>query len=461
VLELQATKPVLWIPSKLWFSFLTRRLTILNKTHERIYRIQPPNYGVISGLFAYLMQSVIFTPPQVNGYVRESLAVLQYKRHCDTFGMFFLNTLDLNNEACLIPEILPKDDASVHRILGPLVRKPRKPIASREEEEEDMAQYPIGEKPTWKQISRSLEANPTTLIRKWAGLPVALRGYGNADEDSIEEVACNIFIKFTRQLWMVLHQEWRIEATLDIAPTTIQEALTNWTVDFILQHCVNPMFLPCNTGFQHAPGRHVASFGERVNLYFPLENEGPLGTIWSGFGVEPGYIQEFQQMMKDAIYKEELPKCLEELLGQCQCLPDSARSKSTNRVWHVHQKRMAILTNPDFYSIRSVGEKGTSASKRLDKEQRAAPAHRGERERKILMLTAAGYSLETARKAVNAQRTARQKRQRDMGRSNKAKNKRVPPQRKKKEEEERGTEDVDSGDSDHSDSSSDQDQESS
>jgi hypothetical protein len=129
VLDFQATEPVLWIPSKLWFAFLSRHLTILNKTHERIYRIQPPNYGVISGLFAYLMQSVIFTSPKVNAYVRESLAVLQYQQHCNTFGMFFLDTFDLNNAACLIAEILPEDDASVHRILGPLVQKPRLPIA--------------------------------------------------------------------------------------------------------------------------------------------------------------------------------------------------------------------------------------------------------------------------------------------------------------------------------------------
>src|ERR1700678_2413347 len=406
--------------------------------------MQPPNYGVISGLFAYLMQSVIFTPPRVNAYVRESLAALQYKRHCDTFGMFFLNTLDLNNPASLIHEILPEDDASVHRILGPLVRKPRMPIASRDVEEEDLIQYPIGETPTWKQISRSLEANPTTLIRKWEGLPVALRRYGNVDEGSTKEVACNIFIEFTRQMWMVLHEQWRIEATFDIAPTTIQEALTNWTVDFMLQHCVNPVFLPCNTRVRHGPGRHVPSFSERVKLYFPLENEGALGKTWSGFAVEPGYIHQFREMMKDVIHKEELARCLEDLLGHCQCLPDSERSKSTNRVWHVHQKRMAILTNPDFYCIRAVGGKGTWTSNRLDKEQRAAPAHRGERERKILMLTAAGFSRETASKAVNAQRTARKRRQRDAGRSKKAKNKRVPPQRKKKGEEEARTDGEDS-----------------
>jgi hypothetical protein len=292
VLEFQATEPVLWIPSKLWFAFLSRCLTILNKTHERIYRIQPSNYGIISGLFAYLMQSVIFTPPKVNAYVRESLAVLQYQRHCNTFGMFFLDTLDLNNAACLIAKILPEDDASVHRILGPLVRKPRLSITRREDDEEDLTQYPIREMLTWTQITRSLEANPTILIRKGEGLPADLFQYGIAEEGSTEEMACNIFIKFTRQMWMALHEQWRIEATVDIAPRTIEEALTNWTVDFVLQHCINPMFSPCNTGLRNVTGRHVASFAERFKMYFPLEREG-LGKFWSGFATEPGYIHEF------------------------------------------------------------------------------------------------------------------------------------------------------------------------
>jgi len=447
VLEFQATEPVLWIPSKLWFSFLSRRLTILNKTHERIYRMQPPNYGVISGLFAYLMQSVIFTPPKVNAYVRESLAALQYKRHCDTFGMFFLDTLDLNNAGCLIAEILPEDDVSVFRILGPLVRKPRMPIASREEDEEDLTQYPIGKRPTWKQITRSLEANPTTLIKKWDGMPADLFQYENANEGSTEEMACDIFCKFTSQMWMALHEEWRIDATFDIAPRTIEVALTQWTVDFVLQHCVNPIFVPCNTGFEHVTGRHVASFEARFKMYFPLESEGVLGKFWSTFGAEPGYIHDFQQTMKDVIHKEELPRCLEDLLRQCQCLPDSARSKSTNRGWHIHQKRMVILTNPEFYSILEVGEKTTVTSRRLEKEQRAAPAHRSERERKILMLQAKGFSQEIAIKAINAQRTARRKALGDTGRSKKAKNKRVAPDRNKKQEKSRTDSEEGSSDS--------------
>lgn len=416
--------------------------------------MQPPNYGVISGLFAYLMQSVIFTPPRVNQYVRESLAVLQYQRHCDTFGMFFLDTLDLSNAASLIPEILPADDASVHRILGALVRKPRMPIASRQDGEEDLSLYPIGETPTWRQIIRSLEDNPTVLIKKWEGLPLELHGYENAEEGSTEEVACQIFLKFTRQMWMALHDGWRIKSSVEIVPETIKEALTNWTVDFVLQHCVNPVFVPCNTGFKNVSGRPVASFAERGKLYFPVEDDEVVGRFWSGFVVEPGYIHEFWERMKDETHKQELPRCLEDLLGQCQCLPDSARSKSTNRLWHVHQKRLVILSNPEFYSIRGVGEKGTATSNRLDKEQRAAPAHRSERERKIMMLEAAGFSRETAKRAVNAQRNARQKRLRDMGRSKKAKNKRMPPQRKKTENEQEEDNDDGSSDSDRSGESS-------
>jgi hypothetical protein len=49
-----------------------------------------------------------------------------------------------------------------------------------------------------------------------------------------------------------------------------------------------------------------------------------------------------------------------------------------------------------------------------------------------LMLQAAGYSREIAKRAVNAQRNARRKRLRDMGRLKKAKNKCIPPQRKNK-----------------------------
>ena len=64
----------------------------------------------ISGLYAFLMQSVIFTPPRVNSYIRDTLAGLNYKQNCDYFGVFFL---DLN-------DLLQMDEIGVAEILQEL-----------------------------------------------------------------------------------------------------------------------------------------------------------------------------------------------------------------------------------------------------------------------------------------------------------------------------------------------------
>jgi hypothetical protein len=416
---------VLWLPSKLWFTFLARRLEILNKTHEKIYRSQPQNYGVLSGLFAYLMQSVMFSPPKVNTYVQETLAALEYKRNCDRFGMFFLDKLDVTNPA-FIDGILERDDASVKRTLGPLIARVRVPIATRAEAEGDLMQYPIGATPTWLQIRRSLERDPTVLMCKWEGLPFELEKYGTSSEDSTEAKAAEIFIKFTRQMWMSLHKDWRIDPKTEREPKTLEAALFCWAVDSVLQHCDQPIFRPCNTGLAPTPGRHVASFGDRRELYFPKEDIGPANDFWSLYTEEPGYIHDYRECMRK-VGIEDLDACLEEILMQCQCLPDSMRNKSTGKGWRVQQKRLVILTNPRFYSIRAVGTNATASRKRLV-GVRAAPANQSLKSRLISMLVLEGYSRQLAETTYNARRGLK-KRNKNEQRSGRAKNKRAAPRR--------------------------------
>lgn len=263
----QETKPVLWLPSKLWFPFLAQRLEILNKTHERIYRFQPQNYGVMSGLFAYLMQSVMFTLPKVNTYVQEALAALEYKRNCDRFGMFFLDKLDVTNPA-FIDGIVERDDASVKRILGPLISRVRVLIATRAEAEDDLMRYPIGETPTWPQIRQSLERDPTVLIRQWEGLPLELEKYRTSGKDSTEAKAAEIFIKFTRQMWMSLHESWRIDPKTEREPKMLEAALFCWGVDSVLQHnTVISQFLGCVTQGLPLPQDDVSHLSETEESY--------------------------------------------------------------------------------------------------------------------------------------------------------------------------------------------------
>jgi hypothetical protein len=408
------------------------------------------------------MQSVIFTPPVVNLYVRESLAALQYKRNCDRFGMFFLDKLEVENRSCMIEGILGEDDNMVKGILGPLLRKPRSArVRRRDEDEEDEddndGQFPIGPTPTWKEITASIESDPTILIPRWVGLPKEIMGYSDSlcEDGSMQHRAGLIFVKFTRQLWISLNDGWRVDPDFDIEPESVEEALKTWTVDFVLEHCAEPLFRACAiTGLQHVSGRHVSSFGERIKLYFPSCDEASTekGNFWKTFGQEPGYLHDYWETIKEICLEEglELQKCLEELLEQCQCLPDSSRrSQTIGRGWNLHNKRVVILTNPNHYQIREVGEGGRKG-KGLQKGLRSAPAHRSEKERYIRMLSQQGYPRETAAQAVKAKQTITRRMKRQEGRSKKAKNKRVPPKASsRKEEKKRGGEE-ESSDNDQS-----------
>lgn len=434
-----ATKPVIWIPSQLWFSFLSRRLGILDSVHKQIFRKQPPNYGVLTGLFAYLMQSVIFTPPRVDTYIRESLALLRYKQNCARFGMFFLDSLDLNTSR-IIPEVLERDDDTVLRILGHVYRKPQIPMATRQEE--DMEVFPLGKFPTWKEISKSLGLNPTVLIKKWSGLPGNLLSYqdinisSGINMGSLKEKAISIFIDFTAQIWASLNNRWRLEPEFEIAPKTLEAALNIWTVDFVLTHCAHPNFHACNTGiFNNVPGRPVLSFSKRRKTYFPPERKTAKEKYWEYFTEEPGYINSYWNL-KDSLEtlkaKDELDQRLESFLSACQCLPDSVRSTSTNQIWHPQRQQMVILTNPDFYSIEGVGKKADPANKDMFKEQRAPPAHKTRKDTIITILGQKGYNTSVANRAYNMKANS-QRRKKNFQRSGKAKNKRVPPKRKEKE----------------------------
>jgi hypothetical protein len=182
-------------------------LGILYHVHERLWRKIPENYGVASGLFSFMMQSVIFTPPRVNWYVREALDSLRYKRNCDIFGMFFV---EMDPDKPWFIEDLPNvDNVTVLRELNLRGFRPRQPQPERKEEEEN-SWYPLGETPTWKEISNSLQSNPTILIPQWEeGLPAGLERYENCEEGSAEYHTSRLFVIFTRHLWIALNPAWR------------------------------------------------------------------------------------------------------------------------------------------------------------------------------------------------------------------------------------------------------------
>ncbi|MDX6296095.1 MAG: hypothetical protein QOH50_5488 [Kribbellaceae bacterium] len=431
-MDLLDTRPILWIPSRIWFEFLSQRLQVLYEAHGKLWTKMPSNYGVASGLYSFLMQSVIFTPPRVNSYVRETLAVMNYKRHCDMFGMFFV-PLDDPDQPWTIEDLPEIDNVEVRRVLKLSLEITRKPQPMRQkDEDEDDSCYPLGEAPTWKQIATSLRSDPTILIPRWEE-PVGLEWIMDSERGSAESHAGDIFILFTSHMWILLNPSWRTRPEIRINPTTVSEALACWSVDGILSAIIDMIFKPCPGRMQRGPGRPMLALSERRMIYFPHDNSQGLAKVWKRLGEAPGYIYEYRRVRRrlEEEGRNVLDETLEFLLGLCQCLPDSSRNQSGGSIWTVESKKIAIITNPRYYRLKKIGSKPSTTKKSQNIQgRRAAPAHRNARSTAIEMMVNEDIPEEVAKQAYRASRRSNPKRDK---RSAKSRNRRVPPPRKKRQ----------------------------
>ncbi|KAF8057192.1 hypothetical protein FPV67DRAFT_1430596 [Lyophyllum atratum] len=419
-----SSEPIIWIRSSVWFEFLRRRLRQLTYLQEMIHGFHLPNYGIISGLMSYLMQSVLSTPTMVNSYVRESLALLNFKASTDRHGMFFLHELNLSKDH-IIPGILQCDDLQVKRILG---IAPKRRQNRRRPLDADEDSYPLGSRPSWRQVQRSLESKPWELMRDWSWPPELepYMGVDGRDDDASpqQRAAGDIFVDFTRQLWLGLNPHWQ-SSSEKAFPENIKEALETWSVDAVAERVKDVKFLACNAGLEgNIPGKKHKSFLKRGSRYF-RRNYGSQIGFWSniaeeGVGFGSTYVTMCEDLEDDEI--QELDSHLGTLLSYCQCLPRS----SSKAPWIVSQGQIQMDTNPRYYRLLSIGD-GSA----LKRSTRSAPALTGAKAMRIGMLEMRGYDGRTARRAVNQVRWV--KKAISKARSKKSKNTRAPPRRKKQQ----------------------------
>lgn len=116
---------VTWVPKAEYCNFAWRRAQALYKFQEEICRLQPDNYVVLSGIVAYLFQSITSTPTLVPTFVRHALGELHFGSVMARFGQFFISDLDLGKEE-VIPGLTVKDSAGVYQQAKmPFTKKPR------------------------------------------------------------------------------------------------------------------------------------------------------------------------------------------------------------------------------------------------------------------------------------------------------------------------------------------------
>jgi hypothetical protein len=403
-------------------------LQALNIAHEQLWQKHPENYGVTSGVLAFLMQSVIFTPPRVNWYVRDALAALRFQETCDRFGMFFFEVedpysplLEINIDNNVVARYLKITNSKKH---------PTKP--ERLKEEEDPLKYPLGADPTWNDISLSLQGNPTILIPEWCeGLPPTLiQDYGSCGPESAEFLASKIFVKFTKDLWSMLNDAWRRDQSI-INPTSLADALRCWSLDFLLERLKVAEYKPCKTGSDGGPGRRSMKFSRRREIFFPKLEPSKTSKntqkLWKLMDDFPGYIWQYRNIIgaNDRI-SQRINECLEVLLDQCQCLPESSTSQY---FWHTTKQKLIILTNIDYYRIRKVGIVKSSIAKKANQGIRAPPAHRSYQSVWEILFKEEGHDPKLVRSHLQKAKKTKQKLE---NKSKKLKNYRVPPKKRKK-----------------------------
>jgi hypothetical protein len=372
------------------------------------------------------MQSVLFTPTMVNSYVRESLALLNYKASVDRFGMFFLHDLDMTKDICL-PGVLVKDDLDILRKLAVEgmhgLRLPHADPPGNDDDEEEA--YPIGRTPSWQELNTALKVQPWTIMRRWAW-PSALDRYKGAGEGSMMHAASKLFQLFTSQIWATLNNSWKASPDLH-APTTLQAALECWTLDQLHQCLKTYRIIPCNSDIHgNIPGPKAPSFALRSRLYFVQPASKPLGGVWEPLEMAPGFIAEYQTQIEGLDHDDldELHGALETLFSHCQCLPNS-KFEGGSVLWEVRKGDVVLLGNPRFYKLVSIGNAGRQH------RTRRAPTHTGKVSLQVALLQLAGLSNKQARTTLNLQKTLTRAAAAKKKRSARARNRRVPPTRKK------------------------------
>jgi len=334
--------------------------------------------------------------------------------------MFFLHDLDLNRKICL-PPVLRKDDLGVLKSLGvTLIKKTRDKSVDRRSPTEE---YPLGEAPSWNDVERCIKDQPWKLMRSWLW---------SDNLGLLEQNACLLFQKFTTHVWTCLNSKWRTNQE-PIRPTCLQDAIKCWTLDNVYAQIKSVSYIPCNADLRgNVPGRRVPSFADRRSLYFPTTSEDLVG-YWKLLNTNPGYIAAYQEICSGLGGDDvsNLDSDISTLLSECQCLPFSIRipgnAQNTQQViWKARKQDILVLTNPEFYKLVRIGNSSRHSN------TRAPPAHTPKKSLQISLLEHDGISQDVARKAVNWS-CALQKRSHDKAnKTGRAKNRRVPPQRKKK-----------------------------
>ena len=381
---LEDANPILAVKSDLYFGFQIRCMRELRNVQMHMAKYRPQNYGTITSVLMHIMRHIAHLPVAGTGYLRDALRELRFHKVMERFGTFFLHEMDLERAAVLQ---IDKEDSDECLLVMSRVKSLQKIKEMRGIEvaimadEEPTEQFPIGNAPTWEEISLTMARRPTMLMSDWVW-----------DEKwATRSTASRLFVQFTIDYFLTLSTD-ALKVPEFPKPHDLKGAMELWTMRSLMTVLKDVSFKPSNHGLKgHVSGRRNASFKNMMSLFFPIpELNIHKDSVWHPFLVK-GYICQFHEALYAMSEKESssLLFALKKIFGRLQCLPNAVTCtrKACGRLWEQFDGGVRMLTNPIFYKIEMVGKakrRGTArgtqvkASKaiieaRLDEEHRHIP----------------------------------------------------------------------------------------
>ncbi|KAI5983695.1 hypothetical protein F5J12DRAFT_899536 [Pisolithus orientalis] len=401
--ELLASNPILWIPTKVWLEFMARRIRALQLAQISLKELEPPNLGILTGIICHMIRCTSTTAIILDFHVRESMALLQVSRK------FRIMT-----------------DLEVLKLMeGKLKRGDGRPAWPRIPPLDEVEQFPIGSRPTWAKLTRTIQLQPWLIMQDWKW---------SAQLSSLGPVVGKLFVLFTCQLWIQLDATWLTGSEGKPEPTSLEEAIQSWTLNQTFRTIRACEFKACNAEIAGSggAGRRQSSFAERVNLFFPGPTAGQPSrrSPWNVFWTKPGYIWEYHQVMKNRTPLEEFEVLdhLGRIFSVLQTLPDATKGseKSPGKTWQVEGEKVVLVTNPKFYKIEGI----STEKEQQQARRRASRVVKPRNALQMELLEHAGYDELLASKALILERQRLKEAQ--TKKSSKAKNARKAPARRGK-----------------------------
>src|SRR5258708_15344395 len=251
--EYLKSDPVLWIPSKVWFELLRRRVREIQRTQISIIKKNPPNRRVLTGVLNHMLRSTTSAPKLYGSRVRESLALLEYRNVLETAGMFFLQDFDIDSDTCLA-EVQQIDDVHVLALMGVNEKAQRDRAVRRRDAwqstESELEDYPLGRTPTWTRLKAAISNSPAMIMRACMRSPRL---------SNTQLSVGHLVVMFTRHMWLMLTPE--IFKGIRPHPNSLQEAMKCWTITSIDYTLAAVAFDACNSRLHDStgvtPGRMV------------------------------------------------------------------------------------------------------------------------------------------------------------------------------------------------------------